>query len=100
MCRWPSRPRRLSRSKNQSRPNQVNATPDRSYREKVLAARATPGHLGKEMMERWNWFERNNPLFHELAVMGHQEGATYQFIIASNGKTFGFTVRELPAIGA
>lgn len=76
----------------------VNATPDRDYMDKVMATRATTGHLGKEMMDRWDWFERNHPLFSELAVMGHQEDAAYQFIVASNGKTFEFTVRELPGL--
>ena len=71
------------------------STPDRDYVKKVMAARATVGHLGKEMMERWNWFERNRPLFNELAVMGHEDGGEYVFIIQSNGKTFEFTVREL-----
>lgn len=73
----------------------MTGTPDRDYLKEVMAARATVSYLGKEMIERWNWFELNHPLFQELAVMGHEDGGEYVFIIQSNGKTFEFTAREL-----
>jgi hypothetical protein len=70
-------------------------THDRDYMKKVMAERATVSHLSREMMDRWNWFESHNPLFHELAVMGHQDGDEYKFIVQSNGKTFEFTARNV-----
>jgi hypothetical protein len=73
----------------------MTSTPDRDYMKEVMASRATVSHLGKEMMDRWNLFERNHPLFSELAVMGHEDNGGYTFIVQSNGNTFEFTAREL-----
>jgi hypothetical protein len=74
----------------------TSRTPDRDYMEKVFRERADVKHLGIEMMDRWNWFEKNMPLFSELAVMGHQDGDEYRFIIEMHGETFEFTVKHLP----
>lgn len=70
-------------------------TPDSEYMAKVMAERSGVLPIGIEMMERWNWFERHNALFTELAVMGHLDDGDYKFIIERHGKTFEVSVHEL-----
>lgn len=69
-------------------------TPDMEFMRTVRESRANARYLGVELMARWNWFEMKNPLFHELAVMGHKDEEDYTFLIESNGKIFHVTVAE------
>jgi hypothetical protein len=61
---------------------------------KILAERASVQHLGKEMMARWNTVELEEPLFRELAVMGHLDGNVYTFIIEVNGLFFECAIKQ------
>lgn len=69
-------------------------TPDRTYMKEVQAKRATAKHLGMEMMARWNHVELSMPLFHELAVMGHEYENDFTFLIEVNGKIFHVEISE------